>query len=151
MPTNEIEHKAPQLTEEDARRMSALVNTRNADRVVEQYADDATFQVPALDSPLRGKEAIRSYLKGSFEAFPDRTVDITKVFVSGDEIVLVNSVRGTHTGRLTGADGKSIAPTHKKFVEDQMTRVVFNENGKVRSFRAYGNPAERHRQLGLPI
>ena len=149
MQTNEIEQKKPQLTEEDARQMIALVNARNTDQVVEHYAEDATFQVPALDSPLRGKEAIRSYLKESFEAFPDRTVDITKVFVSGDEIVIVNSVRGTHSGRLTGPDGKSIAPTHKKFVEDQMTRVILNENGKVRSLRAYGNPAERYRQLGL--
>lgn len=138
-----------QLTEQDARQMIAVVNTRNVDRVVEQYAEDATFQIPELNSPLNGKEAIRSYLKGAFEAFPDWTLDITKVFVSGDETVIVNSVRGTHTGPLTGADGKSIAPTHKKFVEDQMTRIVLNEKGKVKSLRAYGNPAELYRQLGL--
>ena len=139
-----------QLTEQDARQMIAVVNTRNVDRIVEQYADDATFQLPALTVPLHGKEAIRSYLKGSFEAFPDWTLDITKVFVSGDETVIVNSVSGTHTGPLAGADGKSITPTHKKFVEDQMTRVVLNEKGKVKSLRAYGNPAELYRQLGLP-
>ncbi len=138
-----------QLTEQDARQMVAVVNTRNLDKVVEQYADDATFQVPGLDTAIHGKIAIRAFMKGSFEAFPDWTIDITKVFVSGDETVIVNSVRGTHTGPLTGVDGKSIAPTHKKFVEDQMTRVVVNEHGKVKSLRAYGNPAELYRQLGL--
>ncbi len=138
-----------QLTEQDARQMIAVVNTRNVDRIVEQYADDATFQIPALNSPLRGKEAIRSYFKGSFEAFPDWTLNITKVFVSGDETVIVNSVSGTHTGPLAGVDGKSIAPTHQRFVEDQMTRVVLNENGKVKSLRAYGNSADLYRQLGL--
>jgi steroid delta-isomerase-like uncharacterized protein len=138
-----------QLTEQDARQMIAVVNTRNVDQIVEQYADDATFQIPALNSPLRGKEAIRVYLKGAFEAFPDWTLDITKVFVSGDETVIVNSVRGTHTGPLTGADGKSIAPTNKKFVDEQMTRLAVNEKGKVKSLRAYGNPAELYRQLGL--
>ncbi|HKN07372.1 MAG TPA: ester cyclase [Thermoplasmata archaeon] len=137
-----------QLTEHDARQMIAVVNTRNIDQVVEQYADDATFQVPNMDSPLRGKEAIRSFLKESFVAFPDWTLDITKVFVSGDETAIVSSVRGTHTGPLTGVDGKSIAPTHKKFVQDQMTRVVLNEKGKVKSLRAYGNP-DLYRQLGL--
>ena len=138
-----------QLTEQDARQMFAVANTRNVDQIVEQYADDATFQIPALDSPLRGKEAIRSYLKGSFEAFPDWTLDVAKVFVSGDETVIVHSVSGTHTGPLAGADGKSIAPTHKKFVEDQMTRVALNEKGKVKSLRSYGNPADLYRQLGL--
>lgn len=138
-----------QMTELDARHMVDIVNTRNVEKVVEQYADDATFQVPNLDSPLRGKEAIRSFLTESFVAFPDWTLDITKVFVSGDETVIVNSVRGTHNGPLTGVDGKSIAPTHKKFVQDQMTRVVLNEKGKVKSLRAYGNPADLYRQLGL--
>jgi len=139
-----------QMTEQDARHMIAVVNTRNLDKIVEQYADDATFQVPNLDAPLHGKNAIREFLKGSFEAFPDWNIDITKVFVSGDESVIVNSVRGTHTGPMTGKDGKSIAPTHRKFVEDQMTRVVLNEKGKVKSLRAYGNPAELFLQLGLP-
>jgi steroid delta-isomerase-like uncharacterized protein len=138
-----------QMTEQDARQMIAVVNTRNVDQVVEQYADDATFQVPNLESPLRGKEAIRNYLKESFVAFPDWTLDVTKVFVSGDETVIVNSVRGTNTGPMTGVDGKPIAPTHKKFVQDQMTRVVLNEKGKVKSLRAYGNSPDIYRQLGL--
>jgi len=138
-----------QMTEQDARQMIAVVNTRNVDQVVEQYADDATFQLPNLATPICGKDAIRSYLKESFAAFPDWTLDVTKVFVSGDETVIVNSVRGTNTGPMRGADGKSIAPTHKKFVQDQMTRVVLNEKGKVQSLRAYGNPADIDRQLGL--
>jgi ketosteroid isomerase-like protein len=129
--------------------MVAVVNTRNVDKVMEQYADDATFQVPGLDTPLRGKVAIREFLSGSFVAFPDWTLDITKVFVSGDETVVVNSVRGTHTGPLTGQDGKPIAPTNKKFVQDQMTRIVVNEKGQVRSLRAYGNLSDLYHQLGL--
>ena len=57
-------------------------------------------------------------------------------------------ITGTHTGPLTGIDGKSIAPTNKKFVQEQMTRVVLNESGKVQSLRAYGT-ADLYRQLGL--
>jgi ketosteroid isomerase-like protein len=138
-----------QLTEQEARQMIANVNTRNVEKVLEQYADDATYQAPNLDSPIRGKPAIREYLKGSFAAFPDWTMDVTKVFVSGDETVIVNSVRGTHTGPLTGQNGKSIAPTNKQFVQDQLTRVVLNQQGKVLSLRAYGNPAEVYHQLGI--
>jgi ketosteroid isomerase-like protein len=129
--------------------MIAVVNTRNVDKVVDQYADDATFQVPNLDKPLHGKEAIRGFMSGSFAAFPDWTIDITKLYVNGNDVIVVNSVRGTHTGPLTGQDGRSIAATNKKFVQDQMTRVVFNEKGKVQSLRAYGNPADLYLQLGL--
>jgi len=139
-----------QLTEQDARQMFAVANTRNVDKVVEQFSEDATFQIPSMERPIQGKQAIREYLKGTFEAFPDWTNEITQVFVSGNETVIVNSIHGTHTGPLTGTDGKTVAPTHKKFVQDEMTRVVVNENGQVRSLRAYGNPADLYRQLGLP-
>ena len=74
---------------------------------------------------------------------------MSKVFVSGDETLVVNSIRGTFTGPLTGQDGKTIAPTNKKFVQEQMTRVVLNEKGKVKSLRAYGNPSDLYHQLGL--
>jgi steroid delta-isomerase-like uncharacterized protein len=138
-----------QLTEQEARHMIAVVNTRNVDKVVEQYAEDATFQVPSMDKPIHGKDAIRGFLSGSFIAFPDWTMDVTKVYLSGNEVVVQNSVRGTHTGPLTATDGKSIVATNKKFVQDQITRVVMNEKGKVQSLHAYGNPSDLYQQLGL--
>src|SRR5271170_5965577 len=135
------------LTEQHARLLFADVNTRNVAKIVDQYADNATFQVPSLDAPIQGKEAIRSYLTGTFAAFPDWTMDISKVIVSGDEAVLVNSVHGTHTGPYTTTDGKSIAPTNKKLNQEQLARVVVNVDGKVELFRAYGNPASMNRML----
>jgi steroid delta-isomerase-like uncharacterized protein len=139
-----------QLTEQEVRQMTAVVNTHNVDKVVEQYADNATFQVPSLDAPLRGKDAIRAYLSNSFAAFPDWTMDITKVFISGGETVVLNSVRGTQTGPLAIPNAASIPPTNRKFVQDQMTHIVLNSNGKVQSLRSYGNPAQVSHQLGLP-
>ncbi|NNN17468.1 MAG: nuclear transport factor 2 family protein [Thermoplasmata archaeon] len=139
-----------QLTEQEARQMIAVVNTRNVDKIVEQYADDATFQVPNMEKPLHGKESIRSYLSGSFVAFPDWTIDVSKVYITGNDVVVVNSVRGTQTGPLAGHDGKSIAPTNRKFFEDQMTRVVLNEGGKVQSFRAYGKQLDIAQHVELP-
>jgi steroid delta-isomerase-like uncharacterized protein len=138
-----------QPTEHEARQMIAVVNTRNVDSILEQYAEDATFQAPNLPMALRGKAAIRSFLSGSFTAFPDWTIDVRRVYVSGNDVVVVNSVSGTHSGPLTGQDGKAIAPTHKKFAQEQVTRVVLNERGKVQSLHAYGNPAELYQQLGL--
>ena len=128
--------------------MIAQVNTRNVDKIVDQYAEDATFQVPNLVKPLKGKDAIRSFLSNSFAAFPDWSMDVSRVIVHGNDVVVVDSVSGTHTGPLTGIDGKAIAPTHKKFISEEMTRVVLNEHGKVQSLRSYGT-ADLNRQLGL--
>jgi len=138
-----------QLTEQEARQMIAVVNTRNVDKILEQYADDATFQVPTLDAPLHGKTAIRGFLAGSYQAFPDWTLDVQHVHVFGHDVVTLNSVHGTNTGPLTAEDGKSIAPTNKKFVQEQMSRVVLNDAGKIQSFRAYGIGSDLNRQLGL--
>ena len=138
-----------QLTEQQTRQLIAVVNSRNVETVVEQYADDAKFQVPSMDAPIRGKDAIRAFYAGMFGAFPDWTIDVSKVFVSGDETVVVNSVHGTHTGPLVTTDGKSIAATNKKFSQELLTRVVVNSAGKVQSLHAYGNPAEMNHQLGI--
>jgi steroid delta-isomerase-like uncharacterized protein len=138
-----------QPTEQDARQLVAVVNTRNVDKLVEQYADDATFQVPGLAKPIHGKVEIRGFLAGNFAAFPDWKMDVSKVIVQGNDVVLVNSVGGTHTGPMVSPEGKPIAPTNKKFAQELMTRVVWNDKGKVQSLRAYGNATERDQQLGL--
>ncbi len=130
-----------QLSEQEARQMIAVVNTRNVDKVLEQYADDATYQVPNLETPLTGKAAIRSYLTESFVAFPDWKMEISKIFVQGNDVIVVDSVSGTQTGPLSAIDGTAITPTNKKFVQEQMTRVVLDQHGKVQSLRSYGNAA----------
>jgi ketosteroid isomerase-like protein len=138
-----------QLSESQIRQMIAVANARNAEKIVEQYTDDATFQVPDIETPFRGKTAIRGFLAGSFAAFPDWTLDVSKVIVSGDETVVINSIRGTHTGPLVMSNGKTVPATNKKFVQEQVTRIVVNEQGKVTSLRSYGTSLSLPAQLGL--
>jgi ketosteroid isomerase-like protein len=145
-----VERNVTQLTEQHARQLIAEVNTRNVDKIVEQYAENASFQVPNLDAPLVGKEAIRTYVTGALAAFPDWTMDVKEVLVSGQEAVIVNSVHGTHTGPYTTKDGKSVDPTNKKLLQEQLTRVVVNADGKISLFRAYGNPSSINRMLRPP-
>ena len=137
------------ITEPQIRDMIAVVNSRNVDKVVEQFAENATFQTPQQDQPVHGKAAIRTLYVDAFAAFPDWTVEPKTIAVVGNEVLVVNTVHGTHSGPLAGAAGKSIPPTNRKFSQEQMTRVVLDEKGKVQSLRAYGNPAELFRQLGL--
>lgn len=148
-PLDRPREKLSQTTEQNAHRMIANVNSRDVEKVLEQYAENASFQVPSLDAPIHGKDAIRAFYKESFVAFPDWNMNVTKVIVSGGETIVVNSIRGTHRGPLPGSDGRSFAPTNKRFVLEQLTRVIFDESDKVLSLRSYGNPADVTRQLGL--
>ena len=136
-------------TEQNARRMIENLNARNVEKVLAQYADDATFQFPGMDAPLRGKDAIRAFFKGSYEAFPDWRIQVSKVIISGGETIVVNSLHGTHTGPMFGKDGGVVAPTNRKFSQDQLTRVIFNNQDLVQSLRAYGDPLDVTRQLGI--
>jgi steroid delta-isomerase-like uncharacterized protein len=138
-----------QITERDAREILANANSRNVDKIIEQYADDATFQVPGQHEPLIGKDAIRTFFEENYTAFPDWSVNPKTVAVSGNEVLVVESVSGTHEGPLTDFDGNAIPPTHRKVVLDGMTHIVLDASGKIKSFRVYGNPMEMPKQLGV--
>ena len=141
----------PPLTEKDAREMIARANTRNVDLVVDQYAEDAVFEMPGAPKPFRGKEEIRAFEKQNYTAFPDWTMNVKTIAVSGNEVLIVGSGTGTHTGPLTGYDGKLIPPTNKKVVIEGVTHLVLNDEGKIKSFRLYGDPLAIRQQLGLPV
>jgi ketosteroid isomerase-like protein len=136
-------------TEQNARLLIRNLNARNVEIVLAQYAEDASFQDPSMSIPIRGKDAIRAHLKGSFGAFPDWRMVVSKLIISGGETIVVNSVQGTHTGPWSRSDGGQTAPTNRKFTQEQLTRVMFNATDKIQSFRAYGNPADVTRQLGI--
>ncbi len=140
----------PEFTESDARRFVEVVNSRNVDKILEGYAEDATFQNPMLEAPVRGKDAIRDALAGGFTAFPDWHTDIKSVAVKGNEVFTAQTYSGTHLGPLPGPGGKTIPPTQRKFTIEGMVHIVVDEGGKIKSLRAYGDARGLNRQLGIP-
>jgi hypothetical protein len=137
-------------TEQNARQLVQNFNSRNLDRAVAQFADNATFQFPGMEVAITGKDAIRAFLKDGYTAFPDWRMDVSKIIISGGETIVVHSVHGTHTGPWVGGDGIVVPPTSRKFTQDQLTRVTFNNTDQILTYRGYGNPGDITRQLGLP-
>ncbi len=140
----------PEFTESDARKFVEVVNTRNVDKILEGYAEDATFQNPMLEAPVTGKAAIRDALAGGFAAFPDWHAEIKSVAVKGHEVFTTQTLSGTHQGPLPGPGGTTIPPTQRKFAIEGMVHLVVDEGGKIRSLRAYGDTRGLFRQLGIP-
>jgi steroid delta-isomerase-like uncharacterized protein len=138
-----------ELTEHDARRFVELANSRDPDQLLQEFAEDGTFQNGSLLEPLKGKEAIRDFFRTGLSAFPDFHIEPKKIVVSGNEILQLDTQSGTHEGPFPGPDGKPIAPTHRKWSVEGMTHIVVDSDGKIRSLRGYGNPLELYKQLGL--
>ncbi len=139
----------PELTEHEVKRLIEVSNSHDAERAIAEFADDATYELPLLPEPLKGKEAIRTFFSGGYTAFPDYHDEPTKILISGNEIVTFDTITGTHRGPFFGPDGKPVPATHRKISTTNVTHWVLDHNGKIKSLRIYGNPLEFYKQLGL--
>ena len=125
-------------------------NTRNANTVVGQYAEDVVFQDPFLPQALKGREAVRQYLTGLFAAFPDFTIENRMKMMQEDDAVLRNDVtRATMKGPIRTPEGHSIPPTHKSFAGEYAVVLSFDRNQKIKNVRVFGDSLAIFKQLGL--
>ena len=76
-------------------------NSRDADKIVEFFHDDAVFHMasgPDSDGrAVKGKEAIRKVLADRFEVIPDMRWEHIDEFIMGDLAVTVWRVKGSAT------------------------------------------------------
>ena len=86
--------------------INAAFNSRDVDRIVDCFTDDATFWLARGPEPvgrtLRGKETIRKTLADRFKVISDMRWDHVDHFVTGNRAVSVWMVTGT------GADGEKL-------------------------------------------
>jgi ketosteroid isomerase-like protein len=88
------------------RAISAAFNSRDVDRIVSFFADDATFYLARGPEPvgrtLHGKETIRKALADRFKVIPDMRWDHKEYILCGDRGISVWTVRGK------SADGEAL-------------------------------------------
>jgi len=73
----------------------AALNRRNISRVVDQFADDFTFNDNALDLEFTEKERLIEFLQKSQELFPDTVVELVSTFECGDYAIGEWKLTGT--------------------------------------------------------
>src|SRR5437660_11774934 len=90
------------VTIELMRRISAAFNSRDVERIVECFAEDATFCLARGPEPvgrtLRGKAAIRQALSHRFKQIPDMRWEGQDYILAGDHAVSLGMVRGRGSG-----------------------------------------------------
>jgi ketosteroid isomerase-like protein len=93
-------------TPELMKAINAAFNARDVERIVDFFADDATFLMARGPEPsgrrVHGKEAIRTVLADRFKVIPDMRWDHLDVFIAGPRAVSVWMVRGE------GQDGEKL-------------------------------------------
>ena len=95
-----------QVTTELMRAISEAFNSRDVDRIVEFFAEDAVFCLARGPEPigraLRGKAAIRKALADRFGQIPDMRWEGQDYILAGEHAVSLWFVRGK------GADGEEL-------------------------------------------
>src|SRR5258708_938100 len=88
------------------RDISAAFNSRDVDRIVAFFAEDATFYLARgpepVGRPLRGKTTIRKALTDRFKVIPDMRWDHKEYILAGNRGISVWTVKGK------GADGEDL-------------------------------------------
>jgi ketosteroid isomerase-like protein len=94
------------VTTELMQRISAAFNSRDVERIVDYFAEDATFCLARGPEPvgrtLKGKAAIRKALADRFKQIPDMHWDHQEYILAGDRAVSLWTVRGR------GKDGEEL-------------------------------------------
>ncbi|HEX6443155.1 MAG TPA: nuclear transport factor 2 family protein [Stellaceae bacterium] len=94
------------VTMELMREISAAFNSRDVDRIISHFAEDAVFCLARGPEPvgrtLRGKAAIRRALADRFKQIPDMRWDGQDYILAGDRGVSLWTVRGK------GNDGEAL-------------------------------------------
>src|ERR1700693_1825366 len=94
------------VTIELMRAISAAFNSRDVERIVDCFSEEATFCLARGPEPvgrtLRGKAAIRRALADRFEQIPDMRWEGQDYILAGDHAVSL------WTGRRRGSDGEEV-------------------------------------------
>ena len=86
-----------------------------------RFAEDIILHSPAQDTPMRGRETLKGFIRRLRTAFPDMHVTIEDTIAVGERVVTRCTTRGTHRGDYFGTP-----PTNRRVAisEVQIYRVV---------------------------
>ena len=131
-----------------ASNLIAAFNGHDAERLASLYTDDQVTVLPGAPEPVRGRKNKAEMVAGYFRAFPDLTLEIPLVLVSGNHIVCAGHMAGTNTGPLASAEGE-MPPTGRR-VEIRMAFILrVRPDGLIEEDQTYFDEAEFLKQLGL--
>jgi predicted ester cyclase len=121
-------------------------NAHDADGVLQTYAPDAELRGPG-GMVFKGHDAIRGFLTGWFQGFPDCKTTASNRYVDGSVVVEEGVFTGTHTGVFPTPMG-DVPPTGRS-VSGGYVDIFEIRDGQCVSDRLIFDRMELMEQLGL--
>jgi steroid delta-isomerase-like uncharacterized protein len=111
-----------------SRRFTELFSTGDEALADEVLSPDVVFHGTAGDGELRGIDAMKAFVAGYREAFPDAHSTVEDQIAEGDKVVTRWRARGTHGGRLgplpaTGRAFEMDGVTIERIVDGRIAEV----------------------------
>lgn len=116
-------------------------------QVMEMTAPDIEFWNLGRP-PVRGRAEVRAELDRILRAFPDQKTTVRNMIESGESVVAEVTFSGTNLGPSHDLAGNEIPATGKR-VAAEVCHVIRFEDGKLASYRVYGDTLMVLAQLGL--
>jgi steroid delta-isomerase-like uncharacterized protein len=98
--------------------------------------------------PVHGTADVRAALSRVLVAFPDLKLTVRNLIESGDWVAVETTSTGTNLGPTHDPAGNEIPATGKRVSMEDCSVIRFRD-GKLASYRAYGNMLALLAQLGL--
>lgn len=121
-------------------------NDKNWDAVKASITTGFVYDEVATQRKAEGVDAVLTLWKGWATAFPDSKATFDHVYVSGDQVALEVTWRGTHQGPLTTPKGTT-APTGKR-IEFRSCIICELAGDKAKGQRQYFDMGTMLQQIG---
>lgn len=133
--------------EQIVRRAYAIAEVKDLQGWVDAFTEDGTFTDMSINTVFRGPDGLPEQVVNYATAFPDMHRELSRVYVSGDIVVVQLALQGTHQGPLNLPYG-TLPPTGKRM--DAPCCDVFElTGGKIKRFDCYPSGSVILTQLGV--
>jgi len=116
------------------------------DSALAAFADRVEMVDPGLGT-VQGLPALREYLVGFKRAMPDAHAVVSRMYESGDTIIVEGRLLGTHTGPMAGPDGD--IPPSGRSIDVAFADFCQIQQGRIVAYHTYYDQISLLTQLGL--
>lgn len=122
-------------------------NRRELEHAAAFYSEDVELRNVATGDVIRGRTGYLQHVSRWTAAFPDSSLEVVQLEVTGPAATAQLISRGTHTGTLLGDHGH-IPPTWAQ-IEVPLCEVLRMEDGLISTVDSYHDTGTMLRQMGL--
>jgi steroid delta-isomerase-like uncharacterized protein len=115
------------------------------DAIDELYEEQFVGHDPSRETPVYGRGELRLRIAGLRQAFPDLSIELDDILISGDRAAYRYVARGTHRGQLV-----DLAATGRRVTVTGIDIVRFGFSGRIAEQWTWWDALGLHCQLRRP-